>query len=109
MIHRFALSKFVEASGVARATADPNRIPNVGDFQDQELAALLDRDDSRELLHITCGYLLNAKNEAGNSLFKDQICHILAQFEEDYWSLLEKKVEKHLDDLRVGKKEPNQK
>jgi hypothetical protein len=108
-IHRFALSLFDEASRVARATAGPHRIPNPEDFQDHELVVLLDRDDFRQLLHITYGYLLNAKNEAGNSLFRDQIYHILTQFEEDYWSLLEENIEKHLSGLGVGKKEPTQK
>jgi hypothetical protein len=88
-------------------TTDLNRIPRLEDLQNQELPALLDQEDSRQLLHITYGYLLNAKNEAGKHLFKDKVYHILTQYEEDYWSLLEKHIEKHLSSLGVKKSKVN--
>ena len=106
-MHRFALSIFNEAFKFYRVTTDLNRIPRLEDLQNQELPALLDQEDSRQLLHITYGYLLNAKNEAGKHLFKDKVYHILTQYEEDYWSLLEKHIEKHLSSLGVKKSKVN--
>ncbi len=100
-MHRFTLSIFNEASSVNRVTGDLNRIPKLEDLQDQELPALLDREDLRQLLDITYGYLLNAKNEAGDSLFKHRLYHTLMQYEEDYWSLLEEHIEKQLSALGV--------
>jgi hypothetical protein len=98
-MHRFALSIFKEAAKLYHVTTDLNRIPNLEKLQDQELPTLLDQDDSRQLLHITYGYLLNAKDGNGKSLFRQRFYHTLTQYEEDYWSLLEKHIGKHLDSL----------
>jgi hypothetical protein len=86
-------------------TTDLNRIPKLEELHDQELPALLDQDDSRQLLHITYGYLLNAKDRRGKDLFKDKIRQLLSRYEEDYWSFLEKHIEKHLSLLGVEKEE----
>jgi hypothetical protein len=88
---------------------DLTRTPKLEDLRDQELPALLDQEESWQLLHISYGHLLNVKNEAGSSLFKDQLYYTLTQFEEDYWSLVEKQTEKYLSGLGVGKKEAIQK
>jgi len=103
-MHRFALSTFKEAAKLYHVTTDLNRIPNLEKLQDQELPTLLDRDDSRQLLHITYGYLLNAKDKDGKNLFRERLYHTLTQYEEDYWSLLERHIEKHLNSLGLGKK-----
>lgn len=100
-MHRWALSKFGEASKLYHVTTDLNRIPKLDELQDHELRTLLDKDDSRQLLHITYGYLLNAKDGHGRYLFKDKIRRLLTQHEEDYWSLLEKHIERHLNSLGV--------
>lgn len=102
-MHQFALSIFNEASKLYHVTTDLNRIPKLEGLQDQELPSLLDQDDSRQLLHITYGYLLNAKDENGRNLFRDEFNHILAQYEEDYWSLIERHIEKHLTALGLNR------
>ena len=79
--------------------------PNIEELNDQELPPLLDREDSRQLLHVTYGYILNAKDKVGKHLFRDQLYHTLMQYEEDYWSLLEKHIEKHLSSLGAEKKD----
>ena len=38
-------------------------------------------------------------DKVGKHLFRDQLYHILMQYEEDYWSLLEKHIEKYLSSL----------
>jgi hypothetical protein len=103
-MHRYALSRLQEASKLYQVTPDLTRIPNLEKLKDQELPLLLDQEDSRQLLHITCGVLLNAKNEVEKTLFKDNLYQILNQDEEAYWSLLEKHIEKHLNFLGVKKK-----
>jgi hypothetical protein len=104
-MHRFALSIFKEASKPYHVTTDLDRIPNLEELRDQDLPGLLDRDDSRQLLHITYGFLLNAKAEDGKLLFRDRLYHQLTKYEEDYWSLLENHIEKHLNFLGVEKRE----
>jgi hypothetical protein len=102
-MHRFALKVFKDASGLYHVTTDLEQIPKLEELSDQELPSLLDQDDSRQLLHITYGYLLNAKDGNGKKIFRDRFFHTLTQYEEDYWSLLEKHIEKHL--IGLGLKE----
>jgi hypothetical protein len=102
-MHPFALSIFKEASKLDLVTADLDRIPKIETLRDQELPSLLEQEDSRQLLHITYGYLLNAKDENGKNLFRDRLYQTMSQYEEDYWSLLERHIEKHLNSLGVEK------
>ncbi len=102
-MHRFALSSFHEASLLYHVTTDLDRIPKLDELTDLELPRLLDQEHSRQLLHITYGFLLNARRRDGKYLFRDRLYHLLTQFEEDYWSLLERHIEKHLTSLGLEK------
>ena len=104
-MHRWALSKFGEASKLYHVSTDLNRIPKLEELRDPELPTLLDLEDSRQLLHITYGYLLNAKDGRGRYLFKHKLYQILSQYEENYWSFLEQHIGKHLDALGVRKRD----
>ena len=104
-IHRYALSLFNEASKRHPVTTDLSQISNFHALQDQELPRLLDQEDTRKLFHITYGNLLYAKDEDGKNLFRDLLCHTLTQYEEEYWSLLEKHIENHLNNFGIKKRE----
>jgi hypothetical protein len=104
-IHRYALSLFVEGSKRYPLTTDPSQIPNLQELHDQELPPLLDQVASKQLLHIPYGFVLHAEDEDGKNLFRDQLYHTLTQYEEEYWSLLEKHIENHLNTLRIKKRE----
>lgn len=103
-IHHYALSKFKEASKLYPVTTHLIRIPNLQELKDQELSCLLDQEDPRQLLHITYGYVLNAKDEDGKNIFRDPLYRTLTQYEEEYWSLIEKQLEKHLSALGAIKR-----
>jgi hypothetical protein len=100
-MHPFALSVFKEASKLYHVTTNLDLIPKAETLQDQELPSFLEREDSRQVLHITYGYLLNAKDKSGKNLFRDRLYHTMSRYEEDYWSLLERHIEKHLNSLGV--------
>jgi len=104
-MHQYALSVFKDAAKLYHVTTDLEKIPDVNRLKDQELVALLDEVDSRQLLHITYGYLLNAKTPEGTDLFRNRFFHVLTQFEEEYWLHLERHIEKHLISLGVEKGE----
>ncbi|OGP57460.1 MAG: hypothetical protein A2162_09315 [Deltaproteobacteria bacterium RBG_13_52_11b] len=104
-MHQVALESFNEASKLYHVTTDLGRIPNLETLHDQDLPALLDQVDPRQLLHITYGFLLNAKDREGKDLFRDRFYQTLAHYEEDYWSLLERHIQKHLTSLGVEKAE----
>ena len=65
----------------------------------------MDQDDARQLIHLTYGYLLNAKDKNGKYLFRERFFQPLTDFEEEYWTLLEKHIGKHLTSLGVEKEE----
>jgi hypothetical protein len=98
-MHQYALLKFAEASRFYHVTTDLSQIPKLEDLSDQDLPSLLEHEEARQLLHITYGFLLNAKTPEGEDLFRGNLYHLLASYEEDYWSLLETHFEKHLRSL----------
>lgn len=104
-MYRLALSVFKDASKLYPATIDLDVIPRLEEFKDDDLPTLLDRDESRQLLHITYGLLLNARAENGETLYRDRLSQTLSQYEEDYWSLLEEQIERHLNSLGLEKNE----
>jgi len=97
-MHLQALSAFKEASKHYQVTTDLSSIPQIKDLTDSELSGLLDQENARQLLHITYGFLLKSE-------LRDRIFKTLIQYEEDYGSLLDKHIEKHLDYLGVERRE----
>jgi len=97
-MHQEALSSFGEASKQYHVTTDLSRIPPTKDLIDSELPGLLDQENARQLFHITYGFLL--KSELRGRFFKT-----LIHCEEDYASLLENHIEKHLEYLGVEKRD----
>ncbi len=97
-MHQKALSSFGEASKQYQVTADLSHIPSLDSLADSELHGLLDQEDARQLLHITYGFLLR-------SPLRERIFHMLKDYEEDYTSLLDKHIQKHLDYLGVERRD----
>ncbi len=97
-VHQEALSSFGEASKQYHVTTDLTRIPSLNDLSDSELPGLLNQEDARQLLHITYGFLLR-------SSLKTRMLKVLNDYEEDYASLLDKHIQKHLNDLGVERRE----
>jgi hypothetical protein len=104
-IHRYALSLFNETSKRHPVATDLSQIPNLRELHSQELPRLFDQEDSRELLHFTYGYLLHAEDKVEKNLLRDHLYHTLTQYEEEYWSLLEKHIENHLNSFGIKKRE----
>ncbi|MGQ9777725.1 MAG: tagaturonate epimerase family protein [Thermodesulfobacteriota bacterium] len=91
-----ALNQFEEAAKLYSVTLDLTRIPAIESLSDRGLPKLLEQDEPRKLLHITYGSLLKYP-------LKDRIINTLIDHEEDYWSLLEGHIERHLHALGIKK------
>ena len=102
-IHSFILFRFKEASNLYHEATHLSKMISLEELNDQELPSLLDHENFRQFFCNTNGYLLNVKDQAGKHLFRDKLYHILTQHEEDYWSLLEKHIEKYLKSFGVKK------
>lgn len=96
-IHKFALSVLDEAKKYYAIGADITKIPDVDALPDGELASLMDKDDSRQVLHITYGLILNEKNPDGSYKFKDRMYRLWLEKEDAYCELLYKHIGTHLD------------
>jgi len=102
-MHQYALSVFYEATKLYHVTTDLGKIPKLNEQKDRNLPKFLDQEDSRQLIHLTYGYLLNARGTDGDYLFRERFFQTLTDFEEEYWALLEKHIGKHLTSLGLKK------
>lgn len=100
-MHEFALEHFEQDRASYHVTTNLAAIPPVDSLADSELPALMDKVDSRQLLHITYGSLLSGKNSAGAFLFRDEIYGTLYDYEETYYQMLESHIGRHLETLGV--------
>ncbi len=98
-IHKFALENLDEAKSYYHIGADVNNIADIESLHDSKLPALLDKPDSRQVLHITYGLILSAKESDGKARFKDRIEAVLHEFEEEYSQALIQHIGRHLHDL----------
>ena len=96
-VHLYALSAFNEAAQYYHVTADLSKIPDVCAVKDTELPELFDNNDSRQLIHITYGLILNRKNDDGSFTFKDRLYKLWRDNEEIYCEALVKHIGKHVE------------
>ncbi len=95
-IHEFALSAFDEVTQYYHVTTDITRIPAIESLEDDELVRLFEHNDSRQLIHITYGPILNKKKEDGSYLFKDRLYELWNLYEDQYSDLLFRHIKRHL-------------
>ncbi len=100
-IHHFALENFEKDRSSYHVTTDISRIPNIDKLADDKLENLFKKIDSRQLIHITYGSVLCAKDKEGNFLFRDQIYKTLFQNEEDHYGEVSTHIKRHLDLLKI--------
>jgi len=100
-IHRFALENFAKDRASYNLTTDLSRIPDLDTISDSELINLFKKNDSRQLIHITYGSILRARDNGGKYTFKDRIYKILFEYEEDHYRELSNHIRRHLELLKA--------
>ncbi len=95
-MHSYSLEHFSEARAYYHVSTDLDAIAPLDSVKDDELPGYLDRDDPRQLIHITYGLLLQAKEE-GRYLFRDDFFSTLIRHDSDYESGLARHIGRHLD------------
>lgn len=73
----FSRLHFEEARVYYHVSASLDRMPNMNSISDKELPTLLDMTDTRQMMHITYGFLLQAKDNRGKPLFREDIYRTL--------------------------------
>lgn len=95
-MHAYALEHFGEATAYYHVKADLNAIKPLDSVSDSELPDYLNEDDARQMLHITYGILLQAKDENGASLFKDEFFRSMDDNEQAFTDALIAHIGKHV-------------
>ncbi|MDO5022758.1 MAG: tagaturonate epimerase family protein [Eubacteriales bacterium] len=98
-MHAFALDAFEKARAYYVVTTDLSKIPSLNELSDEQLPDLLKNNDARQLLHITYGEILSAKDEQSQPIFHDRFYKILNKYHDDYSKLLENHIGRHLSAL----------
>jgi len=104
-IHRLALENFEKDRASYNLTTDLSRIPDIDAIADDELTNLFKQNDSRQLIHITYGSILKAKDNKEKYIFKDRIYKVLFQYEEDHYRELSNHIRRHLELLELRRRE----
>ena len=95
-MHEFALENLPEARKYYYITCDLSKIKALSDVSDSQLQNYLDEDDARQVLHVTYGLILQAKNSDGSLRFYDRFYQKLWEFDEEYIAAINKHLERHL-------------
>jgi len=97
-IVKYSLSGFEEDRRAYHVSLDVSQIPNPDSVPDDDLErAFLDREEGRQLLHITYGSILTAKNECGEWLFRDRIKRLLIENEEEHYRVVAAHIRRHIE------------
>ena len=96
-IHAYAIEVFEQAKKYYHVTTQIDRIPDLDSLDDSELPNLFNHNDSRQLIHITYGLILNAKNPDDSSRFHDRLYKLWNEHGDAYAQLLEQHIGKHLE------------
>jgi hypothetical protein len=96
----FARENYNEQKKTYHVSADLNKVKESKEYSKEELADLLNRDDARQVFHVTFGLVLTIKNENGDYIFRDGIYKCLEKNEDLHYQYLIKHFRKHLDPFK---------
>lgn len=99
-IHKYALTRFETDRASYHVTTDLTKVPDVEKISDTDLVKLFEMPDARQLIHITYGSVLTAK-ESGRYIFRDEIYKVLFENEKDHYEFLKNHMNKHLNLLNA--------
>ncbi|RJX24647.1 MAG: hypothetical protein C4537_06145 [Acholeplasma sp.] len=100
-IHAFALDAFDEARKLYHVTTDLTKIPSLKTLSDDELPALFQLNDARQLIHITYGAILTAENNQQDR-FRTKLYRLWSSYHQEYARMLESHIGEHIRKLYDG-------
>jgi len=92
----FAFERYDEDKATYHVSAVAAKVPGPDALKDEELGNVLDLFDGRQLLHVTFGSVLTAKDEAGGYRFRDRLLSALKANEEVHYETLKVHLGKHV-------------
>jgi hypothetical protein len=95
-IASFAAARYPTDRASYHVSAEVSKMPDPASVPDEQLTRLLDSFDSREILHVTFGSVLN------HAPFRIPFFTVLRSDEEVYSTMLEKHFNRHLNPFRAA-------
>jgi hypothetical protein len=93
----FARERYPTDRATYHVSADVAHLPSPENLTDAELASLLEDFHARQVLHVTFGSVLTARDENGSYRFRERLLQALESNEEAYYAALEKHFDRHLE------------
>lgn len=98
----FSCEKYQDAKKFYHVSGLAENIPPVESLDDSQLPSLLDAIDSRQVMHITYGFLLQAKDSAGRPMFRDEIYATLKEHKDVLEQVISAHIRRHLICLGIA-------
>jgi len=95
-IYAFARERYETDRASYHVSARLERAPEARDVPEVQLGSLLEQFDAREILHVTFGSVLNARDEEDRPRFRDALFRLLTESPEAYARHLEAHFVRHL-------------
>ncbi|MHB8627339.1 MAG: tagaturonate epimerase family protein [Aggregatilineales bacterium] len=95
-IYGFARERYDTDRASYHVSAEVSKAPSPDSLNDAELPTLLDQFDARQILHVTFGSALTARDDKGQFRFKDKMLAVLKAHPDVYTRDLEKHFVRHL-------------
>jgi hypothetical protein len=91
----FAIARYPEDRASYHVSADLAKVPPADSLRDDELPGALDQFDAREVLHVTFGSVLTAR-DGEHPRFRDRLMRVLAEHEELHYQTVCTHIARHI-------------
>jgi len=99
----FAFERYGEDRASYHVSANPAKVPAPDELADGQLASVLELFDGREMLHVTFGSVLTARDaSSGAYRFRDRLLAALQSDEEAHYAALEAHFDRHIAPFSRG-------
>jgi len=92
----FARSRYETDKASYHVSAMLARVPSAGACTPQQRLQLFEDEQARQVLHVTFGSVLTARDDSGKLRFKDRILRALSEYEEAHYRNLQRHFQRHL-------------
>jgi len=96
----FARAHYDKDRASYSVSANLAKIPASAELKKTQLVQLFESRDARQVLHVTYGSVLGAKNEDGSYRFRDRLLALLREHEDLYARFLERHLGRHIAPFR---------